>query len=144
MRRHRSSPASPAFSLVEIVVALGLVSFALLATFGLLSVASDTSKRSRDEQSAAQLVQNEFQRIRSLSTVNFPDTLYAPRYYDASLSDLGTTISSAAIYQLQISILTPAAPSPADRIFNAEVRYPANAPASNQKIVRFTGLMNLP
>jgi len=34
--------------------------------------------------------------------------------------------------------------APADRIFNAEVHYPANAPAANQNIVRFTALMNLP
>ena len=134
---------APAFSLVEVVVAIGIVSFAVLSTFGLLSVATDTSKRARDEQSAAQLVQNEFQRIRSLSSANFPVT-YTTRFYDASLNDLGTILNGAAIYQLQIAILTPAAPAPADRILNAEVHYPANAAPANQNIVRFTTLMNLP
>ena len=135
--------SQPAFSLVEVVVAIGIVSFAVLSTFGLLTVATDTNRRARDDQAAAQLVQNEFQRIRSLSSANFPGT-YATRYYDASLNDLGTTISSSSIYQLQIAIVTPAAPAPADRIFNAEVHYPANAASANQNVVRFTTLMNLP
>ncbi|MEO5755021.1 MAG: hypothetical protein ABIR38_09970 [Chthoniobacterales bacterium] len=140
----RAFAGERAFSLVEVVVAIGIVSFAVLSTFGLLSVATDTNKRSRDEQSIAQLVQNEFQRIRSLSSANFPATTYVTRYYDAALNDLGTAISGAAIYQLQIAIVTPPAPATTDRTFNAEVHYPANAAAANQKIVRFTGLMNLP
>ena len=69
---------------------------------------------------------------------------YVTRYYDASLNDLGTTLNSAAVYQLQIVILTPAAPAPADRILNAEVRYPANAVLANQNVVRIPTLMNLP
>ncbi len=133
-----------AFSLVEVVVAIGIVSFAVLSTFGLLSVANDTNRRSRDEQACAQLVRNEFQRIRSLGAVNFPNTIYITRYYDAGLNDLGTTINGASIYQLKMAIVTPAAPAPADRIFNAEVHYPANAAPANQKVVRFTSLMNLP
>ena len=137
------SRSDAGFSLVEVVLALGIVSFAVLSTFGLLSVATDTNKRARDEQSAAQLVENEFQRIRSLSSANFPAT-YATRYYDASLNDLGTTLNGAAIYQLEIAIVTPAPPAPADRIFNAKVHYPANAAAANQNVVRFTTLMNLP
>jgi uncharacterized protein (TIGR02598 family) len=136
-------PSRNGFSLLEVVVAIGIVSFAVLSTFGLLSVATDTNKRAQDEQSAAQLAQNEFQRIRSLSSANFPAT-YATRYYDAGLSDLGTALNGAAVYQLQIVIVTPAAPAPADRIFNAEVHYPANAAGANQNVVRFTALMNLP
>jgi uncharacterized protein (TIGR02598 family) len=131
------------FSLVEVVLAIGIVSFAVLSIFGLLAVATDTNKRARDEQSAAQLVETEFERIRSLSSATFPVT-YVTRYYDASLNDLGTTPNSAAVYQLQIAILTPAAPAPADRILNAEVRYPANAAAANQNVVRIPTLVNLP
>ncbi len=149
----RQSPG--AFSLVEVVVAIGIVSFAVLSTFGLLSVATDTSKRARDEQSCAQLAQNEFQRIRSLGSVNFPMTTYVTRYYDAALNDLGTTLNGAAIYQLQISIAPYPTPFPsptptpipsawAQLLFNAEVRYPANAPPANQKIVRFPTLVTSP
>ena len=133
----------PGFSLVEVVLAIGIVSFSVLATFGLLSVATDTTKRSRDDGYSAQIVQNELERLRSLNAANFPAT-YAPRYYDSSLNDLGQTLVSGAVYQLQINIVTPPAPMPADRILNAEVHYPASAPAANQTIVRFTAAMNLP
>ncbi|CAN5528052.1 hypothetical protein BH20VER3_BH20VER3_00370 [soil metagenome] len=146
MKRHACRTEPGAFSLVEVVVAIGIVSFAVLSTFGLLSVATDTNKRARDEQSCAQLAQNEFQRIRSLSSADpiWTTSTYATHYYDLSLNDLGTSVGPTAIYQLQIAIVTPAAPAAADRIFNAEVHYPANAPSANQKIVRFTSLMNLP
>jgi len=143
MRRSRSHWKSRAFSLVEVVLAIGVVSFAVLSTFGLLSVAIDANKQSQDDQAAARLVENEFQRIRSLSSANFPST-YDARYYDADLNDLGTSLTGSAVYQLQISIVTPEAPAPADKIFNAEVHYPANAPAANQTVVRFTTLMNVP
>lgn len=139
----QSGRSRKGFSLVEVLLAIGIVSFAVLSTFGLLFVATDTNKRARDEQSAARLVENEFQRIRSLSSANFPAT-FVTRYYDATLNDLGATVSGAAIYQLQIAILTPAVPAPADRIFNAEVHYPANAAPSHQRVVRFTALINLP
>lgn len=132
-----------AFSLVEVVLAIGIVSFSVLATFGLLSVATDTTKRSRDDGFSAQIVQNEFERLRSLNAANFPAT-YVPRYYDSSLNDLGQTLVPGAVYQLKIDIVAPAAPMPADRIFNAEVHYPANATEANQTIVRFTAAMNLP
>ena len=142
-RRDHPRAKDEGFSLVEVVLAIGIVSFAVISIFGLLTVATDTNKRARDEHSAAQLVDNEIERIRSLSSATFPVT-YVTRYYDASLNDLGTTLNSAAVYQLQIVILTPAAPAPADRILNAEVRYPANAVLANQNVVRIPTLMNLP
>lgn len=131
------------FSLVEVTLAIGVVAFAVLSTFALLSTATDTNKRSRDDQAAAQIAQNEFQRLRSLSSANFP-SVYVSRYYDANMTDLGTALGSSAVYRLDIAIVTPAAPAAVDRIFNAEVHYPANAAAANQNIVRFTALMNLP
>ena len=77
------------FSLVEVVLAIGIVSFSVLATVGLLSVASDTNKRSRDEGNAARLAANEFERLRSLGTPNFPSADYS-RYYDSDLKEVAT------------------------------------------------------
>ncbi len=132
-----------AFSLVEVVLAMGIVSFSVLATVGLLSVANDTNRRSREETFAAQLAANEFDRLRALSAVNFPAS-YNARYFDANLGDLGTNKTSAAVYQFGISIVPLSPPVPADSVFNAEVRYPANAPAASQSVYRFTTLMNTP
>jgi uncharacterized protein (TIGR02598 family) len=148
-----------AFSLVEVVVAIGVVSFAVLATVGLLSVGSDTNKRAKDEGAASRLAANEFEHLRSLSAGSaFWTTrplVYAPRYFDTNLKDLGTTATNAAVYQLQISFIeAPSTPNPnpsprppigtADVVLNAEVRYPAQAPIGNQSVSRFTTLMNFP
>jgi uncharacterized protein (TIGR02598 family) len=131
------------FSLVETVVALGLVSFSVLATIGLLSVGGDTAKKAKDESSAARLVENEFERLRSLSSTSFSNyyPTYTSKYYDSNLSELPN--STNAIYQLNITFGTGPTGT-ADLVANAELRYPANAPAANQSIYRFTALMNIP
>jgi len=154
---------SRAFSLVETVVAMGLVSFSILITIGLLSIGGDTAKRAKDEASAARLAENEFERLRSLSASssfwsNTPLN-YPTRYFDIALNDLGTNrtsaLSNGAIYQLQITFVEAPStgnpnPSPtpppgtADVIFNTEVRYPASAANANQSVFKFTSLMNFP
>ena len=139
-----------AFSLVEVVLAIGIVSFSVLATIGLLSVASDTGKRAKDEASAARLTANEFERLRSLSSSSgfWPASsatlpTYATRYYDTDLNDLGTTNTANAVYVLSIAF--SAAPAgTADIVINAEVRYPAQAVSANQNVFRFTTLLNRP
>lgn len=145
MNRHAKG-----FSLVEVVIALGLVAFSVLATLGLLSVANGTGKNARDEQSAARLAANEFARIRSLSATNFPHE-YATRYFDSRLVDLGTdkdaALNSGAMYELRINDgnTFPAAPSgTGDWLLNAEVRFPVAAAATNQTVFRFTTIMNDP
>jgi type II secretory pathway pseudopilin PulG len=139
-----------AFSLVEVVLAMGVVSFSVLATIGLLSVASNTNKNARDEGFAARLASNEFERLRSLSSSSSfwpatPGTLpnYSTRYYDSNLTDLGTTKTSNAVYAISITFNTaPAGTS--DFLLDAEVRYPAQAVSANQSVFRFTTLMNTP
>ena len=50
-----SSAGTRSFSLVEVVLAIGIVSFSVLATVGLLAVGNETNKRARDEGFAAQI-----------------------------------------------------------------------------------------
>ena len=138
--KHHSS-IHRAFSLVEVVLAIGVVSFSILATVGLLSVANDASKKARDEGFAARLAANEFDRIRSLGATNFPNP-YTTHYYDSNLVDLGTTKTSNAVYEFSIQFSTLPAGDAADLLLNAEVRYPAQAVATNQNVFRFTTLMN--
>ena len=135
------------FSLVEVVTAMGIVSFAVLATFGLLSVANDTSKNARDEGLAARLAANEFSRLRSLST-NFPER-YDTRFFDESLTDRGTVKQTAlgqgAKYEFRIQSPFPAAPDgTGDYLLNAEVRFPIAAREDNQTVYRFTAIVNNP
>jgi type II secretory pathway pseudopilin PulG len=143
MTRYRRKQSSEGFSLVEVVVALGIVSFSVLATVGLLSVANDTNRRSRDETFAAQLAANEFARLRSLSAANFPTGTYNPRYFTADLAEVGAN-DTKAVYKFGLTIVPMAAPAAAEFVFNADVSYPALAPTANQTVVRFTTLMNRP
>lgn len=152
-----------AFSLTEVVLALGIASISVLATIGLLAVANGTNKSARDEGSAARLASNEFERLNSLSSSSDFWTkrplVYATRYYDSNLTDRGTDRSAAlaagAVYQLQMTFAeapSSANPSPsptppfgtADVVVNAEVRFPVQAAAANQSVFRFTTLMNFP
>jgi uncharacterized protein (TIGR02598 family) len=152
-----------AFSLTEVVLALGIASISVLVTIGLLAVANDTNKRARDEGSAARIASNEFERLSSMgSSSSFWTTrplAYATRYYDSNLTDRGTDRSAAlaagAVYQLQMTFVEAAStanpnPSPtppfgtADVVVNAEVRYPVQAATANQSVFRFTTLMNFP
>ena len=162
MRKGHAASIS-AFSLVEVVLAIGIVSFSVLATIGLLVVGNDTNKRARDEGQAARLAANEFDRLSSLgSSSSFWTTrplVYTTHYYSSSLTDLGTdrptALTKGAVYELQISFVEgPSASNPnpnptpplgtADVVANAEVRYPAAATAANQSLFRFTTLMNFP
>lgn len=155
--------SNSSFSLVEVVLALGIVSVTILTTIGLLAVANDTNKKARDEGFAARLAANEFDRLNSLSaSSSFWSTrplTYGTRYYSSDLKDLGidrpAALTNGAIYQLQIAFVeapSAANPSPsptpptgtADVVVNAEVRYPAQAAAANQTVFRFTTLMNFP
>jgi hypothetical protein len=123
------------------------VSFSVLATVGLLSVASDTNKKARDEGLSARLAANEFERLRALSSASAPWTTsppsYATRYFDSNIADLGTTKTTAAVYELNIQF-SSAPTGTADQLLNAEVRYPAQALTANQNVFRFTTLMNNP
>ena len=152
MRRHNLDQFV-GFSLIEVVTALGIVSFAVLAVFGLLSVANDSTRNARDEGLAARLAANEFARIRSLSATNFPHT-YTTRYFDTRLADLGTdratALKNGAQYEFQIVTDSgtkdfPVAPNgTGDWLLNAEVRFPVAAPAETQTVYRFTTVVNNP
>jgi uncharacterized protein (TIGR02598 family) len=109
------------FSLVEVVLAIGIVSFSVLATVGLLSVGNDTNKRARDEGFAAQIAANEFQRIRSLGANVFPTIpgSLPARYFDGDMKEVPTAAGAAY-----------------------EVRNPPQA--ANPTIVRFTTLVTKP
>lgn len=132
-----------AFTLVEVVLALGIVSFAVLAVIALLSVANETNRRAREEAFAAQLAANEFERIRAASAATFPPDTYS-LFYNADLREVSAGDRNA-VYELAVAITTPTTtPLPADKIVNAEVRHPVGAAAERQTKFLFTTLINLP
>lgn len=136
----------PGFSLVEVVLAMGIVSFSVLATVALLSVGNDTNKKARDEAFAARIAANEFEQIRSFGAVRFADTISKDydEFFDANVSEVPAAQKANAVYQLRIAFVNPAPSGAADILVNAEVRYPANAPEANQGVYHYTTLMNIP
>lgn len=144
-------PSPQGFSLVEVVMAMGIVSFSVLATVALLSVGNDTNRKARDEAFAAQLATNEFERLRSYGAARLKDVIVVneddgdgeyPRYFDSNIAEVPT--ASAAVYELRVAFVKPAPAAAADILANAEVRYPANATAANQAVFHYTTLMNIP
>jgi len=103
----KSQKASVAFSLIEVVMALGIVAFSLTALIGLLPIglslfkqAMDTSVLSRIvQQVSGDLQQADFDAI-SQST---PEVLY----FDEQ--GMETTSANAAIYWVKVSIFSDAA-----------------------------------
>ena len=138
----RAVSGSIAFSLVEVVLAIGIVGFSVLATVGLLVVGNDTNKRARDEGFAAQIAANEFQRIRSLGAAVFPPIpgSLPVRYFDSDMKEVAT--AAEATYELRVDFVAAPAGT-ADAVVNAEVRYPP-PPVTNPNIVRFTTLVRTP
>ena len=77
-----------AFSLIEVVLALGIVSFALVAILGLLSVGLDSSRDSIDDTAVTLLGQDIYNRVR---------TDVAKLYYQTSASS-STSFSQSYYY----------------------------------------------
>ena len=77
-----SLPRQRGFSLIEVVMALGIIGFSLVALIGLLPVGLNTQKKSSEEARAVQVLAQTVQLLKSVtvtsgSTVTFPSPLQA-------------------------------------------------------------------
>ena len=110
----KRSPQRSAFSLVEIVLALGITAFALSGVVGLFSVAATTGKASMDDtvlvamanRAISDLRRQDFATLLSTSSVTPPATpapvAMAPVFFDVSGQWLGTAttgIPAGATYR---------------------------------------------
>ncbi len=87
-----------AFSLVEVVLALGVISFAIVAILGLVPIGLQTSHSSQDETRAAQIAQTIFasmaaQAPQNFQTIALPTTSPSP----APVLDLSSSTTSASL-----------------------------------------------
>lgn len=93
-----------AFSLVEIVIALGIISFGCIAIFGLLSVTADVSRRSSDETAIATMSR---QIISSIKQQKFPvvQSNFMGKTTNLFFDQSGTLLPSAegGLYQCAVS-----------------------------------------
>lgn len=153
---------SQGFSLVEVVLSLGIISFAIVAILGLFPVAMNSAKDSRQDTHSAFVVQSVLGQIKSLSAsnatiqngTNFSDTqsinLVTPASYYVIYDEYGLPVArgSAAIYtsgggpasgvyQAEIAVVPEAAPNVGLSKVTINIGYPSTAPAVRRKTGTF-------
>jgi uncharacterized protein (TIGR02598 family) len=162
MKRH----AAPAFSLVEVTLALGIAAFCLIAVFGLMPVGLQTNRNAKSQTRATNLMAAVMADLRATprgksSSLQFCIPLNTssppPFYFDSEgrcSSNLAGSTSPCGVawnfplqtrYQVNITFPTPSpAPSPAGNLIYADVKVtwpaaatPANASGSVEMFAAF-------
>ena len=104
---------TPAFSLIEIVLALGLVTFSMLAIFALVAQGQKTSRESRLESVAAILAGKVSSQLRSSTTWDTNMTNYTG---GSTLSDIANGLTVTRTNYLDLNLAGVSSNSP-DRQF---------------------------
>lgn len=115
-RRSRSRPDA-AFSLVEVIVALGIIAFALSILLALMPVGLRSATDTVQETTAATLSERVFAEFRANPQLRQPGT----RYFDPSGRE---TDRQTAAMQLTVSRSVTAPASPAAPIFTLRFEWP--------------------
>jgi len=99
------------FSLVEVVLAIGIIAFAFVAMFGLLPVGMTTFRQALDNSLGTQIVQR---LINEAQQTDYPTLIATPvgplRYFD----DQGNEVTAIkdSIYTAEVSVMAPTALPP--------------------------------
>ncbi|MDD5199666.1 MAG: type II secretion system protein [Terrimicrobiaceae bacterium] len=154
-----------AFSLIEIVIAVGIISFALVGILGLFPAAINSATDSQRETQAALIAhrifsdlgtQAPFQQTKddltkpdSVATVNLATTTkktYTAEYDEGGMlpghaSGTGAKTTGAPVYYVE-TIVEPSTQSPNLARVEIDVSAPASAPAARRKTFVFVTLLN--
>lgn len=100
------------FSLIEVTIALGVVSFALIALFGLLPTGLTTFRSSIDRSVASQIAQGILSNARQTEFTNLSALAATNKYTDEGddTTDVDKTIY-VAIVDVYTNVLVPATPA---------------------------------
>jgi len=98
------SPACAGFSLVEVVLALGVVAFALIAVMSLIPVGLGALKDSMASTTNSLLLSNVRSTLVGQSCVVGD---LGPYFYDADAKYLGTTLGPESFYKVQVKLAQP-------------------------------------
>lgn len=156
----RNSRAS--FSLVEVVLALGVIGFAIVAILGVFPIALQSGRSAQNETRAAHIAQNIINSVASQAQTNFttitlplpasppsaPPSSITPIDLSSSTTTLGAPVAvlyadnngqlseSSAGAAYLVSITTNSSPSGFDsgyaNLFTVRIAWPAAAAAANQ------------
>lgn len=153
-----SNRVRKAFSLVEIVLALGIISFALVGIMGLFPVAMKSAQESQRETRAAQIAQQVFNDLRGTPAtnallamdtdltaaqlrLNFSNSSSNVIFYSQEGRVLGTNATGDAIYRVEV-VVAPNDPMNGLSRVQTRLSIPANAPSASQSHYSFVTLMN--
>jgi prepilin-type N-terminal cleavage/methylation domain-containing protein len=100
MKARNSTDKPKGFSLVEVVVAIGIVAFGMLAVIGLLPTGMKMARNSTEQAQAANLVQALAESVRSASTTN------GTNYSSSFAGQINSYAIGGSATTLQISNLT--------------------------------------
>lgn len=98
-----SAPA--AFSLIEVVLAIGIVSFAFVGMFALLPAGMTIFRQAIDNSIGSQIVQRI---VNEAQQTDFPALTAAPittRYFDDQGNELEPTAANNSLYTAEVSVL---------------------------------------
>jgi uncharacterized protein (TIGR02598 family) len=108
------------FSLVEVVLALGITSFSCLTIMGLVSTGMTTLQSSISATTYTTIISRVDSEIQQADFSTFSTTTSYTKYYDDQANDVTTTNPSAAVYKATVTI-TPQASLPGPSAGNTYV-----------------------
>jgi uncharacterized protein (TIGR02598 family) len=126
---------APAFSLVELTLALGVAAFCLLAVFGLMPVGVQTNRNATSQTATTNIIAAVVSDLRATPTTSATSSQFAitfgtakTLYFDGA-GQFTTSLTTNSRYQLNITwnSSTPSGPSYAD----LKVTWPAAATSAN-------------
>jgi len=129
---------APAFALVEIVIAMGVVTFTLVAILGMLSVGMRSSRESTEDTLVANMATTVLNNLRATNQfTNFSDaaSLQVPDiFFDAmgrwNISDAGVVggSNSQSLYRCKVNFVTNDTPGGENlAMVNLEFTWPVQA-----------------
>jgi type II secretory pathway pseudopilin PulG len=154
---------SSAFSLVEVVLAMGVIAFAIIAILGAVPAALRTGHSAQDETRAIQIAEDIFASLASQAPGNYPRLkiiqpatattpafsfdvdLGSPHLYDTMAADndgrlIALQASSDVIrYPYQVLVQVSDAPAPFDKSVSSQVTIRIISPPSTNTSPPFKG-----
>lgn len=147
------------FSLIEIVVALGVISFALVGIMGLFPAAMKSALESQRETRATLIAQQIYSDLRSGTGTNAPLTINSTGgsrvwtnlnlstpsttqiYYSDSGNPVGTSETPSSLFLVTISVAPDTPAGNLSRV-QSDIETPVAAPANARSRYTFVTLMN--
>ncbi len=132
------------FSMVEVTMALGLISFAMLGVLGLLPVGLSTVQQAMVQTGEAGIARQIRSDLQQISLTSLPTFASQPKYYTPQGIRVASASSTDAYFIATFSVTDPSIAGAATsfntsaKLVKVTLKYPATAPTAAQKSKVFT------